>query len=485
MTLPQVTITELDGALGILPLSAGSLYAVVGPSTGGPLNLPATFGRVKDVIATYGAGPLVESAAHFLERYGRPVIIVRTATAADGVVSSVTADAEGSSAVTVASGAKPDDDHEVVLRIVHGGTRGTAGITYQVSVDAGRSFSPVTALGTADHVDVPEAGILTLAISAGNLVAGDLFGLRTAAPTFDATGLGAALAALANSAASWEIVHVAGPIDASAFDTVETKLAALFAIGKYRAWVGNVRAAGFGETEAAYLTAMTTAFGVKAAKFGALCGGSCKLPSSVSGRIVRRPVSFAYAALEASVSAEVDTADVNLGPLAGVSIRDANGNPDEHDEAINPGLDDARFVTLRTWDGLAGVYVTRPRMFSAEGSDFYLLPHRRVLNLAHAALRQFFIRRLNRPIRVNKTTGYILESEALEIEEGARAVMRGVLLAKPKASAINFVLSRTDSLLSTRTLTGQGRVTPLAYPEDIELDVGYHNPALLVQAVAA
>jgi hypothetical protein len=197
----------------------------------------------------------------------------------------------------------------------------------------------------------------------------------------------------------------------------------------------------------------------------------------VSGRRYRRPVAFVVGAKEQSVSHEVNIADINLGPLP-CSIRDENGNPLHHDEAVNPGLDDARFTSLRTHDGIQGVYATRSRCLSAAGSDFRLFTHRRVLNIADAALRAYFLRRLNKPIRVNATTGFIREQDALEIEAGARAALRTALLAKPKASAVSFVLSRTDNLLSTSTMTGEARVTPLAYPEFITLQVGFLNPAL-------
>jgi hypothetical protein len=255
------------------------------------------------------------------------------------------------------------------------------------------------------------------------------------------------------------------------------------ASGKYHAWIGNTRMPNLDETEAAYLASLSAAFASKASVHGDLCAGACKLTSSVSGRKYQRPIAYAVAAREANASEEVNTADVNLGDLKGVSIRDNNGNADEHDESLNPGLDDARFTVLRTWEGIAGVYVNRPRLFSPEGSDFQLLTHRRVLNLAHAALRTYFARRLNKPVLVDVATGFILEAEALEIEAGALALLSATLLAKPKASGALFALSRTDNLLSTKTLTGQARVVPLSYPEFINLDLGFFNPALQVQAV--
>lgn len=208
------------------------------------------------------------------------------------------------------------------------------------------------------------------------------------------------------------------------------------------------------ETEAQYLAAFSTAFGSKSTVHGMICAGACWLISSVSGRRYRRPVSIPIAAREASVSQEVNTADVNLGPLPGVSIRDDLGNVVHHDESVNPGLDDARACVLRTWEGIQGVYVNRPILLSPAGSDFQLLTHRRVLNIAHEVLRTYFLRRLNKPVRVDASTGFILEADALEIEAGARAAMRSALLARPKASGIQFALSRTDNLLSTKTMTG-------------------------------
>jgi hypothetical protein len=253
--------------------------------------------------------------------------------------------------------------------------------------------------------------------------------------------------------------------------------------GKERAWIGNTRVPNAGESEAAYLTALSTIFSSKATVRGQLCAGACKLTSSVSGRKYKRPIALSVAAVEASQSEEVNAADITLGALVGVSIRDVNGNPDEHDESINPGLDDARFTVLRTWEGESGVYINRPRIFSPGGSDYQLLAHRRVMNLGHAALQSYFRRRLNRPVLVSAATGFILEEEALEIEAGAREAMRALIMAKPKASAVTFALSRVDNLLSTKTLTGDARIIPLAYNEFINLTVGFLNPALQVQAV--
>lgn len=491
MTQPTVTITELDGALGVLPPSSGALFAVVGVCSGGVANTPATFARVRDVVAAFGSGPMVEAACHYIERYGKPVVCVKTGATTVGSASAIVLAGAGTSVISRDIAVVPIDDYEFVFKCVTAGTIGVAGIMYKYSLDGGRTYSPTLALGTATTLTIgadaapvgSAAPGIKINFAAGTLVVDQSATFRTTAPNYNSTEIASALLALGNSTVVWELALITGICDAAIFAAIDLKFAAFAAAGKYRAWIANARVPAIAESEAMYKTAVDTIFASLSTVYGAVCAGACKMISSVSGRQYKRAIAFPYAAREASVSHEINTAAIDLGAFVGVSIRDTNGNADEHDESINPGLDDSRHVVLRTWDGVQGVYVNRPRIFSAAGSDFQLVPHRRVLNLAHAALRQYFTRRLNKPVLVSALTGFVLESEALEIESGAIAAMRGVLLAKPKASAVQFSLSRTDNLLSTKTMTGQARVIPLAYPEFINLDVGFLNPALRVQSV--
>jgi hypothetical protein len=486
MSQPAVNIREIDGALGILP-AGEKIHAVAGVCTaaGATANVPIAFGRTVDLIAYASGGPAVEAACHYIDTYKRPVLLVPTGKTTAGLPGTlVTTGKLGTSIVTITG--VPDDDYEPQFKVIVGGTIAVAGITYQWSLDGGRTWSATLALGTANTFSFPGAGSLGLAFAAGTLLAGDIVTSRTTAPQWTAAELGAACDALAATTQSWGILQVVGPIDSAAFDMLETKFSGLSTAGKPKAWIGNTRMPNVGETEAAYKTAVDTIFSAKATVYGSLCSGAVKLTSAVTGRKYKRPVSFSVAARENSVSEEVNTADVNLGVLPGVSIRDANGNADEHDETLNPGLDDSRFTVLRTIDGYPGVYINRPRIFSAPGSDFFIMPHRRVMNLAREGLRLYFIKRLNKSVLVNRTTGFILETEALEIEAGADAVLRALLMAKPKASGGGFSqgrfvqISRTDNLISTKTMTGQGRIVPLAYPEFINFDLGFYNPALQV-----
>lgn len=481
MTAPNISITELDGQLGVLPPSSGALLALVGPCSGGIAAVPATYAQVKSLVAALGAGPLVEAAAIHIERTGKPVLVVKSAASVAASTSAVTSVATGTSVVTALAPTTANDDLELYLKIVTGGTRGVAGVTFQYSYDGGRTLSPVTALGTANDFAFPGAGGVGFAFAAGTFVAGDVHTARTTAAMWNSADIGAALDALGGSIQNWELCEIVGAIDATTFDAIDLKFVGFAAARKYRAWIGNTRVPTIGESEATYKAALDTIFSAKSTKYGELCAGSCKLTSSVSARKYKRPISHLIGSLEANVSEEIAIANVGLGPIPGVSIRDTNGNADEHDEALSPGLDDSRFTTLKTHIGRQGVYVTRGRIFSQDGSDFDIMPKRRVMNLAHRALYNYFLDRLSNDVFVNPTTGFLTEAEAAEIETGATGAMGGELMQKPKASAVQFVLSRTDNVLSTKTITGQARVIPKGYTEFVTLDLAFKNPALSVQ----
>src|ERR1700755_2270451 len=159
MSQPNVSITELDGNLGSAAGSADKLFALVGPADAGPLNTPTTWGRPKDVLGTYLGGPLVEAAAHYLDRYKKPVVLVRSAGSTAGLPGTLNiAGVTGTSVVTVTG--VPNDDYEARFRVVGGGTVGVAGITYQYTLDGGRNWSTVRALGTANTFAFPGAGSL-------------------------------------------------------------------------------------------------------------------------------------------------------------------------------------------------------------------------------------------------------------------------------------------------------------------------------------
>ncbi len=480
MSVPSVNIVELDGQLGVLP-DGTRAFAAIGPATSGSLDTPTAYARTTDVITTFGAGPMVELACAMIAKTGKPVICVRSGNTVAGTHANIDVTKKtGTSVVTAGVDTSPDDNYEPYFRVVTGGTIGTAGITYVYSLDGGRTESPVTALGTANTFTFPNSGGIGYAFGAGTLVAGDIITSRATSPTSNASELTSAIVALSNTTLAWEAAMIAVPLDGTTFDAVDLAFAGAKLAEKF--YVGQFRVPNVGESDATYQAAFNTALGAKSTLRGGICAGAGEYTSAVSGRKYLRSALFPVAALLYSVSEEIDLADPNLGSLSGMSIKDAAGNPKHHDEMLTPGLDDMRAISLRTISPeYPGVYVNNPRLFSPAGSDFEFIQHRRVMILARIALRVYFTRRLSKPVLVNPNTGFLLDSERLEIEAGARSAMSALLLAKPKASSVEFELSKYDNVLSTKTLTGSGMIIPLSYPKQINLTLAFANPALQIQ----
>lgn len=482
--LPGVNMNVLDGALGVMPPGLGDVMAIVGPAVDGPINAPAAFGQAKHILSNFRGGAAVEAACYALEHTGKPVVFVRTGASTAGSYGSLdVAGWGGTSTASLDANTHPDDEYEVFLVFPRGGNVGTQGITYRWSLDAGRTLSPETALGQGNSITLPEGGGMKLNLAQGSVIAGNWLYFRTSPPKWTAAELSSALAALRMTNLYWRVAQVLGALDPAAVATIGAELGVMAQAGKYRWVIGNARGPNPGENPAAYVAALSAAFAATSEKRLALCAGYAKTLSSVSRRVYRRPISLAVSARAISVDAAIDLAELDLGPLPGVQIRDANQNPDEHDEAVFPGLDDARFTTLRTVEGYEGVYVTNPRLFSPTGSDFTFIQHRRVMDIACEVVRATLMRRLSKPVQVHARTGYILEEEARDIESGVNSALRTALLNKKRASAVNFVLSRTDNILSTFALNGQAFIVPLGYAKFINTDIGFYNPALRVVKV--
>lgn len=483
--IPSVNDTELDGQLGILPSSSGQLQAIIGDSQSGPFDTPGAFGSATAVKSTYTSGSLVEAACYALEHYGKPVLLTRSKRTTVGTTSNlVITGVLGTCTPAVDGSVAPTDDGEIVITITVGGTVGTGPISYTWSRDGGRTVSVATALGIAEFITVPVAGVKFLLDHGSTLLAGDTWSCVAHAPRGSTNDWADSIDALGASKQNWEYCTILGDALGADLDMVEGKRTGMAAKGKHRWFQLAFRVPNVGESDATYQAAFSTAFNTHRSTGIEVFAGGAKIQSSVSFFQYRRSPIYAVAPIYASVSHEVDIAKILLAhnPLPGVQIRDANGNLDEHDELEQPGLDDMMATVLRTWDGRDGVFVNNPRIHSAVGSDFVLVQYRRVMNVARTALRSYLETRLSNEVVVDAKTGFLIKSEADDIDSGANAALSAVLDGAPKASPSSpskprFAVSRTDNVLATQLVHYQCRIIPLGYIKELTGETGFDNPA--------
>lgn len=478
MPLPNITETIQDFALGLGADPNATITALIGTSSTGTANTIYSFSEVKALKDTLGTGPLVEAAAAKLEKSKSPVLCVPVTASTAGSSTSVTLTGTGPNpGVTVSSGT-PRDAYQVRVKIVVGGTVGTA--TFSYSLDGGDNYSPTK---TSASTYVLEDTGLTLGFTAGTYVAGDLYSFDCTAPTYSSADLNTALDNLIADPRTWRHVQIVGTVGGANDNTKVTNLVALAtAVGTKLDAAQTAHRFSYAILEIpdvtdAAISSVSNGIPGFAHSRVALTGGFCEMISHISGRAYKRPMGWAIAARIAAVSLSEDPGYVGRGALSGIVSLYRN------EEAI-PLLHDLRIMTLRTVSGIQGFYVTQGRMMAATGSDFSLLVNRQVMDLACRIARQALLPYVNGKVRVDVTTGFILEAEALGIEAVVGGQLRSALIPNNHALAVYVTIKRDNNILSTGQLITNVRLVTNTIASSIDLTLGFLNPALLAAAAA-
>jgi hypothetical protein len=207
-----------------------------------------------------------------------------------------------------------------------------------------------------------------------------------------------------------------------------------------------------------------------------VCAGFGECTQS-DGQIRRRSIAWGISSLIGKVGLSTDLGSIDdAGQLPGfVSL--------SHDEYKNPGLDDLGFCVGRTWnsaDGsLRGFYCNQGRIMAPAGSDYDLVQYRRVMNAAFKALDPVLARTVNKKVKVDPDTGYILERYARALDRLFTSAVESVTTKKGHGSGVVVAMQRDENLLSTRHGHVDVQIIGDAYIKTMTARIGYMNPALV------
>lgn len=454
MTVPRVTIRKQDGNTGVVRPGNEGICAILASSTSGTRNQPTSHNDETLAKTEFGWGPLTDIAAYVMPETQKQVVLVRPDCTTTGAYSAIVKAGGGTATPAATASTYPYDDFSVVITFVTGGALGSAGITYKVSLDGGKTYGAVTALGTALILTVPNTGIsITLGTATQTILAGQTETFTTTRPLATNVDLPDALEALRATSLPFEAVLIDTLADDDTVALVATWLLSLNATGKFPVVFMTVRPMAADEDESDYLDELDALLAESACVDIVLCADEADMVSAFRGISQTRPAAVPVAARSMAVDIGTEPAFVELGPLTGVKISDARGNPRHHNEDKYPGLDDIRLTTLRTIEGFQGVYITNTKLFSASGSDFVFLPHARVMNRAASIAWQVLTRQLSRGVAKNPTPGpdgerYIADAAAKLIESLVQDAIDPAV--KGKVDDLRFRLSRTDDISSNQ-----------------------------------
>jgi hypothetical protein len=474
MPLPGVDVTVADGKTGVIVPDTSADSAKVGTSTLGTIGEVYSFEGTdtKKVRDTLGKGPLVDSIVHhLLASRGKRVRAVRGTGSTAGTNSAVVRTGTGPDPGPTVTGA-PDDDYQVRIKIITGGTVGTA--TFQISLDGGDTWGPT--LTTAGYA-VGNGN--TLAWTAGTYIAGDIYTYTCTGPKNTVSDVQAAIDALGASPLSWKFVHLVGFTDTAAncatmATAVHAKMAAMESLHRWR----------FAIVEAPPVSPslLASAFASFVGERVMVAGGFCELTNDVSGRTDKRSAGRVIAARIARIPISVaplrDPNDddwlavPNVVSLMPAGESTTNGYLDSLNDS---SLDSARFSTLmRSEDeNRPGFFIAHGNMMAAVTSDYTLVQHRRVmdrsLEVGHSRALRYTQKRLAR----DSSTGFILEAQAKAIENDLKEALEAALVDEGHADFALAVTNRSDNLLADPTLRIKQRVGPKGYGDRVQLEAGF------------
>lgn len=497
MSAPTVTFTVQTNNLGQTGTGGQqNIIVVVGDTSAGTPNVPYQSPIPSNFVTQFGYGAAVQLAALLAARTGKSVGLVKTQTTGGytaGTNTGIIHNAGFTSTSTVSVSGAPIDDYYGKITVVTGGTIGTGPIVLNVSLDYGRTVYQVVNLGTANSYIIPNTN-LTISFGAGTLVAGDTFSWISFAPSPDNVGIAAAICSLIGKGYDIEdiLVPLPGSTGACAVNVtaLQTDMIGLFNAKQFGRLLTNARDVKWGglctETEVQWMNSIIADESQTAADRVGVTAGFYNSASPLDGIAYRRPLLFPAGVTDASVSIWIDLAQTSLGPLAPLQNPILTGSPDGlvyHDEASNPGLDAARFLSATTIPGLPGMYVVNSNLMASLGSDFNWLQHGHVMDKFCKVLYQFFVNELSSAVRVNGTTGFILDADANDLEARCQAeidaelVNPGAISPMPQGTS-NVQITRNNNILATSTLIVTGLVIPLAYLKTIAITVAFTNPAI-------
>jgi len=489
----EITVSDGSGAVVVVPSAKVQVKIGVGSGGTAAINQVCASTQPSQLEALHGRGPLAECAA-IAALAGAVILSVQIPIVTLGTATAVVHAGTGGSVMTATLDGTVGafDDYYVVVKSVLAGTIGTGPVNIQFSLDAGRTFSPVLALGTATTYAIPNTGI-TLNFTVGTMVVGDTYKFRTVAPAGNDAGVTAAIAALQASPYAiqgWGSMHLVGPINGASAATYQTNLeTAAVTYDVFTRIMTEARDAspattwgGSGETEAAWMSSLQTSFSALQARREGVGAGHYNMVSAfpILGTTFRyrRPGEWAVAARVTTIPTQRMASRVSDGQLSQIIV-DPTSDPGDgfiyHDERITPGLTGSRFQACRTRVGKGvGFYLDLPNLMSPTGSDFQYFPQGSVIDVVCDIAKQTAADEIDNDLILN-TNGTISESDALRIESVTNQAIKNSCTDVKMISGGSVVVSRTQNVRTTGKVLMTVTINGVGYVTEVDITVGFQH----------
>lgn len=466
--LRDVRTTISDGGLISSPSGTG-VHAKIGVApivSTEPIIIKGSM-SAKKIQEQLGLSPLADACMDSVENGANLIYCIPVAASVDGKNSEVKKTGTGTGTLTITG--KPNNSYQMVVKITKEGGLNEAACKY--SFDGGLKFSDEITIPIGGQLAIAPTG-LTLVFAAGgenskSFELNDTFAFSTTAPQMNNEDVLAAIDKLRKIKATVEFVHIVGEASKALWSACAVEAEKFFS---------TYFKPLFFVLEAPNITTEQTAQTYTATLLADRKGCNSIYVQVVTARGV-------YTRMDGTTQ-EINLAGVVSGFYAQADVQQSIGEvksfhvPENKLLSLTPAgiedcladLDDGGFLTLRTYEGLAGWYVTNARMLAPEGSDYQYAERVRVHNRMAREVRKELLQQLQSQIDINN-----LDAELEAIAKFAETPLDQMVTDKEISSA-RIIIPEGQDILSTEKLNLIIRYVPIGYVREMEVNLGMENP---------
>ena len=134
------------------------------------------------------------------------------------------------------------------------------------------------------------------------------------------------------------------------------------------------------------------------------------------------------------------------------------------------------FITFITYPNVSGYFFSGDPMLTATTDDYCMLARGRVIDKAHILAYTTFVQEIDDEVPVN-ADGTLDAGFCKWLSQQIVNQVNNTMTANREISAISCFIDPAQNILSTNQLNVVLTVTPVGYATDIEISLGFDNPA--------
>jgi hypothetical protein len=177
----------------------------------------------------------------------------------------------------------------------------------------------------------------------------------------------------------------------------------------------------------------------------------------------------------ASIPVQRKVSRVKTGALSNTTAYIATTKAEQYTDAGS--MHDKGYITFRTFPNKSGYYFTGDPTAVATTDDYALLCRGRVIDKAQTIAYATFVDEVDDEVPVN-TDGTLSPGYTKYLEQKILNQINLIMTANREISSAACFIDPAQNVISTNKVNVVLKITPVGYASDIEVQLGFNNPAL-------